>query len=113
MWKKSHTFETYHNRKRKVPIVIIATVKSTKLKHEIMHNMLNLLGYPYNMLVLFVPMPIINLEIILKRLKYKTCLEPKFVNSSTVALKPLRFDKVLVNVIVVVTICSHNQSNTC
>jgi hypothetical protein len=68
--------------------------------------MLNMLKYPDNMLVSFVLMLIVNLEIILKRLKYKTCLEPNFVNSSTVAPKPPRFDNVLVNVIVVVTICS-------
>jgi hypothetical protein len=36
-------------------------------------QLLNMLIYLY---VLFVPVSIINLEIVLRRLKYKTCLEP-------------------------------------
>jgi hypothetical protein len=44
-----------------------------------MHNLLNLLKYPYIILVLYVLVPIIDLEIIQGKLKYKICLEPKFL----------------------------------
>jgi hypothetical protein len=45
-----------------------------------MHNLLNLLEYPpYIILVLYVLMPIINLEIVLGKLKYRICSEPNFL----------------------------------
>jgi len=42
-----------------------------------MHDLLNLLEYPYVILVLYVLVPIIDLEIVVGKFKYKICWKPK------------------------------------
>jgi len=44
-----------------------------------MHNLLNLLKYPYIILVLYVLVSIVNLEIVLGKLKYIICSEPNYL----------------------------------
>jgi hypothetical protein len=69
--KACHTLETYHNKKKKVLVILTTIVKSIdtiiKIKPVKIH-----VCYPYR---IFVLVQSIDLENVLGRLKYKTCLE--------------------------------------
>jgi len=78
--KIGHILETCHNWKKEVVVVSTATVKS--IKHVTWSNAQPIKPTkipPHPILVLYVLVPIIDLEIVLGKLKYTICSEPNFL----------------------------------
>jgi hypothetical protein len=98
--KLGHTLETYHNWKKKLPILPTAIVKSTKPIVEIETEVAKLIGipicYPYTIYFSveqrFGECP--------RKIELQNMFRTKFVSFNiTIALKPPKLDNVLVNVV--------------
>jgi len=78
--KIGHILETCHNSKKEVVIVSTTTMKFIKPVTRFNAQPIKPIRIPpYIILVLYVLVSIINLEIVLGKLKYRICLEPNFL----------------------------------
>jgi hypothetical protein len=103
-----HSLETSHNRKKKVPIVLIATIKFIELVAEAKTQLVKLgkIHVHYPCIICF------NVEHRLgkcpKKIEVQNMFRIKPINfNAAIVFKPPKTDNMPVNVVVVVT--THNQ----